>query len=94
MSASLGTRVVRTMWPKGALVVCSLLVFFALVHGEAGHEKAEQEVDVSEHELDRERRETKDVETSVDASATEYEDGASPERHKRQRMCHLLKLSF
>ena len=82
------------MWPRRALIVCSLLVFIALVHGEAGHEKAEQEVDASEHGLDRERRELADIETSVDASVTEYEEGTSLERHKRQRMCRLLNVSF
>ena len=72
--------------------MCSLLVFFALVHGEAGHETAEQEVDASEHGLDRERRELADTETSVDASATEYEEGMSLERHERSGMCRLLNV--
>ena len=91
---SIVIRAVRMMWPRRALIVCSLLVFFALVHGEAGHEKAEQEVDASEHGLDRQRRELTDIETNVDASATEYEEGTSLERHERSRMCRLLNVSF
>ena len=74
--------------------MCSLLVFIALVHGEAGQEKAEQEVDASEHGLDRERRELADIETDVDASATEYDEGTALERHERSRMCRLLNVSF
>ena len=89
---SIVIRSVRTMRPRRALIVCSLLVFIALVHGEAGHEKAEQEVDAIEHGLDRERRELTDIETNVDASATGYEEGTSLERHERSGMCRLLNV--
>ena len=47
------------------------------------HETAEQGVDASELGLDRERSELADIETSEDASATEYEEGVSLERHER-----------
>ena len=70
--------------------MCSLLVLFALVHGEAGHEKAEQEVDVSGHGLDRESREATDAITNEDASASEIKEEIEIERQRRSCMCRLL----
>ena len=63
--------VVRTMASKGALVVCSLFVFYAMVHCEAGHEKAQQEVDDTGHGL--EKREATDEAANGEASASEIE---------------------
>jgi hypothetical protein len=77
------------MWLKGAFVVCCLLVFLAVVHCEAERGEAAAVEGSEDHELDRETRDLKDAETSVD----EYEDEdvavdeekATVEREKRHR---------
>ena len=76
------------MASKGALVVCSLLVFYALVHGEAGHEKAQQEADDTGHGL--EKREATYEAANGDGSAAEMEEGTDTERQRRSGVCRLL----
>ncbi|KAI0225087.1 hypothetical protein LSAT2_023956 [Lamellibrachia satsuma] len=67
---------------KGIFVACCLLVFLAVAHGEAGHDETEH-VDDQEYELDRERREAGDTETSVDGPAVEKGEGEVIDREKR-----------
>ncbi|KAI0225085.1 hypothetical protein LSAT2_023954, partial [Lamellibrachia satsuma] len=85
---------------KGIFVACCLLVFLAVVHGEAGHDETEHVDDDQEYELDRERREAGDTETNVDGPAAEKEEGKVIDREKRCMftrlpiICLLLKLLF
>ena len=86
MTPSLVTHVVWTMRLKGIFVACCLLVFLAVVHGEAGHDETEHVDDDQEYELDRERREAGDTETNVDGPAVEKGEGEVTDREKRHRM--------
>ena len=70
---------------KGAFVVCCLLVLLAVVHCEAEHDEAAAVEGSEDHELDRETRDLKAEEASVDVyeDVPEDEEKATLAREKR-----------